>query len=73
MARAWPASIAAGLALAIAGALPAAAEDYPNRPIRVIVPLTAGSVTDVVMRAIGTELSVRMIRGLFLRSDYDYD
>lgn len=57
MGRTCPAFFAA---LAIAWALPAAAEDYPNRPIRVIVPLTAGSVTDVVMRAIGAELSVRM-------------
>ena len=60
MARTCPALIAVCFSSAVAWALPIAAETYPNRPIRVIVPLTAGSLTDVVMRVMGTELSVRM-------------
>ena len=41
-------------------ALPASAQTYPDRPIRVIVPIAAGSVTDVIMRATASELSPRI-------------
>jgi len=34
--------------------------DYPDRPIKIIVPFAAGSGTDVVARATGTALSKRM-------------
>src|SRR3974390_1590295 len=37
-------------------ALPARAEDYPSRPIRVIVPFGAGGPTDVFTRVLGEEL-----------------
>src|SRR5437870_586378 len=33
------------------------AQPYPNRPIKIIVPLTAGSPVDVVGRLIGNHLS----------------
>ena len=35
----------------------AAAADYPSRPIRVIVPFTAGSATDMLARMIGPEMT----------------
>src|SRR2546423_6668156 len=41
-------------------ALPASAQTYPDRPIRVIVPIAAGSVTDVIMRATASELAPRI-------------
>src|SRR5215471_21004774 len=41
-------------------ALPASAQSYPDRPIRVIVPIAAGSVTDVIMRAAANELAPRI-------------
>jgi tripartite-type tricarboxylate transporter receptor subunit TctC len=44
------------LALAAAAPLPAAAQDYPNRTIRMIVPFGAGGPTDVFTRALGEEL-----------------
>ena len=39
-----------GLAAACC-AVAAQAQNYPNKPIRVIVSIAAGSVTDVIMRA----------------------
>ncbi len=36
------------------------AQDYPSRPLRLIVPLPAGSTTDIVMRATAQELSSRL-------------
>lgn len=41
-------------------ALSAHAQSYPDRPIRVIVPIAAGSVTDVIMRATAAELAPRI-------------
>lgn len=35
----------------------AAAQDYPARPIRIVVPFTAGAGTDIVARAIGVSLT----------------
>src|SRR5262245_42612579 len=53
--------IAASLLLAFtAWALPTSAQTYPDRPIRVIVPIAACSVTDVIMRATATELAARI-------------
>jgi len=47
-------------ALLTVWALPASAQTYPDRPIRVIVPIAAGSVTDVIMRATASELAPRI-------------
>jgi tripartite-type tricarboxylate transporter receptor subunit TctC len=41
-------------------ALSASAQTNPDRPIRVIVPIAAGSVTDVIMRATANELTPRL-------------
>src|SRR5271165_5599081 len=39
---------------------PAAAQTYPNKPIHVIVPVTAGGLTDVIARRIAADASARM-------------
>ena len=51
--------IGAGLALAaMLAALPqAAAQDYPSRPVKIIVPFPAGGTADVMPRVIGEWLS----------------
>ena len=44
------------IALSIASSL-ALAQGYPNKPVRVIVPFTAGSATDILARTYGQKLS----------------
>jgi tripartite-type tricarboxylate transporter receptor subunit TctC len=39
---------------------PAFAQNYPNRPIRIIVPYGAGSAPDVIARTAAEELSPRL-------------
>ena len=41
---------------AIVAALPAAAQDYPNRPIRIIVTTAPGGISDVFVRALSEPL-----------------
>src|SRR6266436_8976614 len=51
----WPAIVIA-IAL-VAGAVPARAQDYPSRPITVIVPFPPGGASDVVARIVTNEMS----------------
>jgi tripartite-type tricarboxylate transporter receptor subunit TctC len=54
--------LTAGLASA------AQAQTYPDRPIRLIVAIAAGSVTDVVMRAAANELAPRLGQPLVIEN-----
>jgi tripartite-type tricarboxylate transporter receptor subunit TctC len=54
------AALAWAVAALAAWVFPAKAQSYPDRPIRVIVPIAAGSVTDVIMRATANELTPRL-------------
>ena len=49
-------ALAAGFALCLACG-PAATQDYPTRPITVIVPFAAGGPTDVVARIVADSMS----------------
>ena len=42
--------------LAAAVAIPASAQDYPSRPVKIIVPFGAGGPADVTARQIGSIL-----------------
>src|SRR6266850_2152740 len=55
------ASLACLVALALTGAAsPAPAQDYPVRPIRVIVTTSPGGLSDVFLRAVGEPLHQRL-------------
>src|SRR5690349_9886542 len=48
------------LALAAPTAVPATADDWPSRPIRLVVPLPAGGGNDLLARIIAPKLSDRL-------------
>jgi tripartite-type tricarboxylate transporter receptor subunit TctC len=48
-------ALAALAALLVTGS--ASAQTWPNRPVRFLVPLAAGSTADIISRAVGTELA----------------
>ena len=50
------ACLAAGLSTAMAG-------EFPDRPIRLVVPQAPGSATDTVARILGAELSKDLVTG----------
>ena len=43
------------LALAVTGAVPAAADSYPSRPVTIITPFAAGSQTDAAARVVAQQ------------------
>jgi hypothetical protein len=47
----------AAFAILFAGANAASAQGWPNRPIRMIVPYTAGGYTDLMARLVGQKIS----------------
>jgi tripartite-type tricarboxylate transporter receptor subunit TctC len=50
----------AAVGLVLAGSPVPAAETYPSRPVKLIVPFAAGGPLDLVVRALGDKLAVRL-------------
>ncbi len=49
----------AAFALAATLAAAAHAQDWPSKPVRIVVPAPAGSSLDVIVRTLGEKLAVR--------------
>ena len=66
LAKSWAAPLVTTLftttlVLAVAGrAIPAVADDYPSRPITILIPLAAGGAMDILARAMAPKLSERL-------------
>ena len=66
--RHWLATAVSVVAVAIVVGMPARAEDYPNRPVRIIVPTGPGGSYDVVARLVGEQLSTRLGQGFIIEN-----
>jgi tripartite-type tricarboxylate transporter receptor subunit TctC len=49
-------------------AWPASAQQYPNRPVKIIIPFAAGGVTDIAGRLIAQRLSERLGQQFFIEN-----
>jgi tripartite-type tricarboxylate transporter receptor subunit TctC len=54
--------------LMLAVAAPAFAQQYPNKPVRVVVPFPAGGVTDIATRLIAQKLSENLKQQFFVEN-----
>jgi tripartite-type tricarboxylate transporter receptor subunit TctC len=57
---------AAAVLLALTSVAAAAADDYPNRPVRLIIPFPPGGSNDVVGRLVAQQLSVKLGQQVFV-------
>ena len=44
----------------LATAWPAATQEWPSKPVRIVVPFGAGSTPDIIMRLIGERLQAKI-------------
>jgi len=51
---------AAVIALGLTTAVPSSAQDYPSRPVRIVVPFAAGAGNDLLGRLVAAELTKRL-------------
>jgi tripartite-type tricarboxylate transporter receptor subunit TctC len=63
------ASFVVRLAILFCAAIAQPVQAYPDKPIRLIVAIAAGSVTDVIMRAAATELQSRLGQPLVIENN----
>jgi len=66
--NAWHGRLAICAALAAALASPANAQTYPSRPVTIVVPFAAGSVTDATARLIGQHLQTALGQPLVIEN-----
>lgn len=61
-------AILAAVVAATCASAPAVAQDYPNRPIRVLTTTSAGGISDIFMRALGEELHKKLGQPLVIEN-----
>jgi tripartite-type tricarboxylate transporter receptor subunit TctC len=66
MIKQWTAAVAA--ALVLAAAADSAAQDYPNRPVKIIVPLATGGTADILARMVSNDLAGRLGRPVLVEN-----
>lgn len=59
---------AVALAASALMALPALAQDYPIRPIRILIPFPPGSAADLIARLMATDMSAMLGSGVVVES-----
>ncbi len=60
--------VAMAAALALLPIIPAQAQTYPDRPIRVVLPYTAGGVSDVIMRLLAPKMEEKLGQKLVIEA-----
>lgn len=60
--------LVASLIPALLMSIPAMAQDYPTRPIRVILPYTAGGVSETIMRLLAPKMEEKLGQKLIIES-----
>ncbi len=56
------------LTLALTPTWPAAAQQYPNKPVKMLIPFAAGGVTDIAGRLVAQRLSERLGQQFFIEN-----
>ncbi|MPZ57808.1 MAG: tripartite tricarboxylate transporter substrate binding protein [Rhizobiales bacterium] len=59
MIRGFPVKLATAAFLAFAPGSAVAQDDYPTRPVRIVVPLAAGGIADIVPRIVADKLALK--------------
>ena len=49
-------------------ALPASAQEYPNRPMRILIPFPPGSAADLIARLMATDMAAMLGAGVVVES-----
>lgn len=66
MIKHWTAATVA--ALGIAAAAQAVAQDYPNRPVKIVVPLATGGTADILARMVSNDLAGKLGRAVLVEN-----
>ena len=61
-------TVMAACALVVASPLANAQANYPNRPVRIVVPFAAGGVADTTARIVAEKLSDRLAQRFFVEN-----
>ncbi len=66
MIKHWTAAAVA--ALGIAATVQAVAQDYPNRPLKIVVPLATGGTADILARMVSNDLAAKLGRAVLVEN-----